>query len=206
MADRERCRPVKGVRALGIVTLGVCLVVPALRHDGAASALRAGSAADAVQTGQCVLVVVGRGPTVANEKVAKFWQDVKVQVANSLLQELTKEGVAARLELLPQDASSDAIPGMVATALAREGCRQLMEFTQELGGGSGPDAYFAFEVVLFDVQKTDGGFRIGREAYRKKHRYPLNAETFKNLSWSDVASTMKADMVAAGVLGQASAK
>ena len=81
-----------------------------------------------------------------------------------------------------------------------------MEFTHELGGGSGPGAYFAFEAVIFDVQKMDGGFKMSREAFRKKYRYRLNAETFKNLSLSDLAGTMKADMAAAGVLGQVPAK
>lgn len=196
------------VRMLGILTLGLFLVVPvpASRSAYAASPVPTGRAATAVELGPCLLLVAGTGSKALSEKVTQFWQAVNAEVAKSLMQQLTKDGVAARLELLPQDTAPDKIPGLVAVGLARERCRQVMQFTHELGGGSGPDAYFAFEAALFDVQEAEGGFKLGSEAFRQKYRYPLNQETLKNLSLSAVAGKLKADLAAAGVLVPASAK
>lgn len=194
------------VRMLGIVTLGVWLVHPALRHDSAASPAPTEGAGRRSELGACLLVVAGSGAKALSEKVTQFWQAVNAEVATSLVEQLAKDGVAARLELLPQDAAPEAIPGLVATGLARERCRQLMQLTHELGGGSGPDAYFAFEAALFQVQEAEGGFTLGREAFRKKYRHALTQDTMKNLSLPGVASTLKADLAAAGVLVRAPAQ
>ena len=148
----------------------------------------------------CLLVSAGTGSKAGSEKVTQFWQTVNAEIAKSLVQQLSKDGVAARLDVLPQDATSDKIPGMVALALARERCNQLMQFTHELGGGSGPDAYFAFEAALFGVQEADGGFKLGKEAFRKTYRFAMTEEALRILSMSEVAGKVKSDLTSAGVL------
>lgn len=111
-----------------------------------------------------------------------------------------KDGVAVRLDVLPQNAASDKIPGLIALALARERCDQLLQFTHQLGGGSGPDAYFAFEAALFGVQEAGTGFKMGQEAFRKTYRFAMTDEVLRTLSMSEVAGKLKGDMASAGVL------
>ena len=163
-------------------------------------------AADEAKAGlsPCVLVSAGSGSKANSEKVTQFWQTVNAEIAKSLVEQLTRDGVAARLDVLPQDAASDRVPGLIALALARERCSQLMQFTHQLGGGSGPGAYFAFEAALFGVREADGGFTLGQEAFRKNYRYALTEEVLKSLSTSEVAGKLKGDLASAGVLrGQA---
>lgn len=148
----------------------------------------------------CVLVSAGTGSKAGSEKVTQFWKTVNAEIAKSLVQQLSKDGVAARLDVVPQDAASDKIPGMIALALARERCNQLLQFTHQLGGGSGPDAYFAFEAALLGVQESDGGFTLGKEAFRKTYRFAMTDEVLRTLSTSEVAGTLKGDLASAGVL------
>jgi len=150
--------------------------------------------------GPCVLVSAGTGSEAKSEQVTQFWQTVNAAIAKSLVQELTKGGVDARLEVLPHGTASDKVPGLIALALAREHCGQLMQFTHQLGGGSGRDAYFAFEAALFGVQEDDGGFKIGQEAFRKNYRYAMTDEVLRTLSTSEVAGKLKGDLDSARVL------
>jgi hypothetical protein len=197
----------KTARTLGIL-LSVCLVVPVSARclDGAPSFAPTGGDGEAVELNPCLLLAAGTGSKALREDVTQFWQTVNAEIATSLVQQLTKDGIAARIEILPKDASPDKIPGMIATGLARERCSQLMQFTHELGGGKGPDAYFAFEAVLFGVQEAEGGFTLASEAFRKKYSYPMTKEVLGSLSTSEVASKLKADLTAAGVLHPASPK
>jgi hypothetical protein len=151
--------------------------------------------------GPCLLVSAGSGSKANSEKVTHFWQTVNAEIAKSLVEQLTKDGVAARLDVLPQDTASDKVPGLIALALARERCDQLMQFTHELGGGSGPEAYFAFEAAVFGVQEVHAGsFQIGKEAFRKKYRFAMTDEVLKTLSVSEVAGKLQGDLASAGVL------
>lgn len=168
--------------------VSMLLVVPALAEETTA------------QLNPCLLVTAGTGSKALSKEVTQFWQTANAEIARSLVQQLTAGTVAARLEVLPQDAAPDKIPGLMALALAREKCDRLLQFTHELGGGSGPDAYFAFEAVLFGVQRTDDGFQLGSEAFRKKYRYAMTEEALGSLSMSEVASKLKGDLSSAGVL------
>jgi hypothetical protein len=154
----------------------------------------------------CLLVVAGTGSKTAKQAVTQFWQQVNAEIAKSLVQQLSGDGVAARLEVLPGDAATDSIPGLIAVALGRERCKQLMQFTHQLGGGSGPEAFFAFDAAVFSVQETDGGFKLGDGAFRKNYRYPLNNESLRTLSMSELASRLKGELAAAGILQRAPAK
>jgi hypothetical protein len=148
----------------------------------------------------CLLVSAGSGSKANSEQVTRFWQTVNAEIAKSLVEQLAKDGVAARLDVLPQDAASDKIPGMIAIALARERCDQLLQFTHELGGGSGPGAYFAFQATVLGVQEAAGGFTMGKESFNKTYRYAMTDEVLKSLSMSEVASKLKGDLAAARVL------
>jgi hypothetical protein len=165
----------------------------------------AGSSA-AEPLNSCLLVVGGLGPSTGSEKVTRFWRDVNAEVARSLVKQLTADQVAAKVEVLPNDAARDKVPGLVGLALARERCGLLLQLAHELGGGSGPDAYFAFEPGVFGVQEAKGGFKIGKESFRKKYRFAMTEESLRNLKVSEIASSIKGDLETAGVLKQASAK
>ncbi len=180
-------------RTIAPAFVSMLLVIPALAEEATA------------QLKPCLLVTAGTGSQARSPQGTQFWQMANAEIARLLVQQLTAGTVTAgtvagRLEVLPQDAAPDKITGLVALALAREKCDRLLQFTHELGGQSEFDAYFAFEAVLFGVQRTDDGFRVGSEVFRKKYRYAMTDEAIKSLSMSEVASKLKGDLSSAGFL------
>ena len=176
------------------VCVGMLMVAP-VRADEAKGGLR-----------PCLLVSAGTGTKANSEKVTQFWQTVNAEIAKSLVEQLTKDGVAARLDVVPQDTAFDKVEGVIALALARERCNQLMQFVHQLGGGSGPDAYFAFEAAVLGVEESDGGFTMSKEAFRKNYRFALTDEVLRSLSVSEFAARLKGDLASAGVVRAKPAK
>jgi hypothetical protein len=86
---------------------------------------------------------------------------------------------------------------MIAIALARERCNQLIQFTHQLGGGAGP-----MRTRSRQPSSASGGRRpkLGKEAFRKTYRYPMTDEVLRTLSMSEVAGKVKGDLGSAGVL------
>jgi len=195
------------VRSASVLVL---LAGPALIMPSAVAALEPTGGPQRADTAPpelspCLLVVAGSGTKAQKESVTEFWHTVNVEIAKSLVQQLAEGDVSARLEVIPQQTPSDQVPGEVATALARERCRQLLQFTHKLGGGSGPDAFFAFEAVVLGVKQTARGFKLQDEVFRKTYRHPLTQEVLRSLSMPEVAKKLKDDLSAAGVLPHASA-
>lgn len=157
-------------------------------------------AEEAAGLGKCVLVVSGTGTRAGNEKVTAFWHQVNTSIATTLVEQLSAEKVPVRSEVISVETSDKDVPGKIALALARERCDQLLQFRHELGGGSGPDAFFGFEATVFGVEPSKNGFKIGRQAFRKDYRFALNDEVLKTFSLSEMATTLKGDLSSAAVL------
>lgn len=150
--------------------------------------------------GDCVLVVAGTGTKTANEGVNKVWHTMNSESAKELVRQLTEAKVPARLAVIPQETPEDKVLGQLALALTHDRCRQLLQFSHVLGGGSGPGAFFGFEATLMDVTETPTGFKLGQQTFHKRHTYPLNRESLRSVRTSDIASRFKADLIEAGVL------
>jgi hypothetical protein len=166
--------------------------------------VQASAAEDAAALDSCVLVVSGAGSKAGNQQVTDFWHQVNTSIAKALLEQLAADKVPVRSEVIPAAASDEDVPGKIALALARDRCGQLLQFNHQLGGGSGPGAFFAFQASLFGVEETKGGFKIGKEAFSKNYRYALNEEVLKTFSISEMATRLGSELKAAGVLPAAS--
>jgi hypothetical protein len=170
--DRQRnTGPGLGItlcRGLALATTLAALAAPATANTAVTPpAQPQGSAASGPGLKPCLLVVAGPGAEAKSESVTAFWHTVNAGVAEKLVEKLSADGHAARVAVVPQKTPAGELSGQIALALARERCHRLLQIRHQLGGGSGPDAFFAFDAAALDVTEAARGFRLGKELFRK---------------------------------------
>jgi hypothetical protein len=173
---------------------------------GVASPVTAAPTLDSSPKTACVLLMGGGGSVTPDKNVNSRWFVINSTVSRNVMSALTVLGYRMEDFIVDiQDANKRA--GALFQQLSRTGCGKVVQVVHQLRSADNSQyvTRFAFVVSVLHLEPADPSNPAAKEIrfagdYNKEYEYPLTKEIMENLSLSELARSIAADIDKAGVL------
>jgi hypothetical protein len=155
----------------------------------------------------CVLLAGGMGGRFKEPKIDAIWMEVNRQVSGYLMDDLWNNGYAV-FKYIDDPAATVTNPPASVLALARHGCRQMLQVSHVVGE-DGTGRFFGFDIdvlrmVPTGAPKVNGNIPVTVTSdYSKHYRYPRTTAELDTFRTGTFANQVFFDLEAARTLSGA---